>query len=53
MVVDALLAADPIMHISEQVDDPDRYVFLTDAILEDIEKSQDEVCIQGDNMVNR
>ncbi|KAG8784818.1 hypothetical protein FRC15_002546 [Serendipita sp. 397] len=39
MVVDALLAADPYLKISEQIDDPQRYVFLTDSILEEIERS--------------
>jgi deoxynucleoside triphosphate triphosphohydrolase SAMHD1 len=39
MVVDALLAADPILKLSEQITDPDRYVFLTDSIIEEIERS--------------
>ncbi|KAG8831749.1 hypothetical protein FRC17_002632 [Serendipita sp. 399] len=39
MVVDAMLAADSYLKISEQVDDPQRYVFLTDSILEEIERS--------------
>lgn len=43
MVVDALIAADPYLRISEQVDDPKRYVFLTDAILEEIERSEQPV----------
>lgn len=53
MVVDALLAADPIMRISEQVDDPARYVFLTDAILEDIERSTDEALAPARDIVYR
>jgi hypothetical protein len=39
MVVDALVAADPYLKISEQVNDPNRYVFLTDSIIEEIERS--------------
>jgi deoxynucleoside triphosphate triphosphohydrolase SAMHD1 len=39
MVVDALLAADAYLKVSEQIDDPDRYVLLTDSILEEIERS--------------
>ncbi|CAG8561148.1 12239_t:CDS:2 [Acaulospora colombiana] len=39
MVVDALLAADPILRISDQITDPNRYVFLTDSIIEEIERS--------------
>lgn len=43
MVVDVLLAADPYMKLSQQIDDPSRYVFLTDSVLEDIEKSSEPV----------
>ena len=41
MVVDALLAADPILDISSRIDDPERYLYLTDSILEQIECSDD------------
>ena len=43
MVVDALLAADPYMNLSQQIDDPSRYVFLTDSVLEEIERSREPV----------
>jgi hypothetical protein len=43
MVVDVLLTADPYMKLSQQIDDPNRYVFLTDSILEEIEKSSEPV----------
>jgi hypothetical protein len=43
MVVDALLAADAYLKISEQIDDPHRYVLLTDSILEEIERSVNPV----------
>jgi len=41
MVVDALLAADPILDISSRISDPERYLYLTDSILEEIERSAD------------
>ena len=41
MVVDALLAADPILDISGRIFDPERYLYLTDSILEQIECSDD------------
>lgn len=41
MVVDALLAADPILDISRRIFDPERYLYLTDSILEEIECSTD------------
>ncbi|GLB33172.1 putative metal dependent phosphohydrolases with conserved 'HD' motif [Lyophyllum shimeji] len=41
MVVDALLAAEPYLHIAEQVFDPDRFLYLTDNILLTIEASTD------------
>jgi len=41
MVVDVLLAADPILDISGRIFDPERYLYLTDSILEEIECSTD------------
>lgn len=41
MVVDALLTADPILNISGRIFDPERYLYLTDSILEEIECSID------------
>lgn len=43
MIVDALLSADPYMHIAEQVDQPDKYVHLTDNIIQLVEMSQEPV----------
>ena len=43
MIVDALLAADKKLGISEQIYDMEQYVYLTDSIIEDIEKSRDPV----------
>lgn len=45
MVVDALLEADPYLKLSEQIDDPSRYVLLTDSILEEIERSNEPVSL--------
>jgi hypothetical protein len=45
MVVDALLLADPFMNISERIDQPERFTFLNDGILEEVERSTDEVDI--------
>lgn len=39
MVVDALTEADPVLHLSRKIDNPDEYLYLTDSVLEDIEKS--------------
>jgi deoxynucleoside triphosphate triphosphohydrolase SAMHD1 len=41
MVVDTFLAADPILDISSRIYDPERYLYLTDSILEEIERSID------------
>jgi hypothetical protein len=44
MIIDALLAAESYMKIADQVDDPNKYVFLTDDIMPTIEKSTNPVC---------
>jgi hypothetical protein len=41
MVVDALLSADPILDISGRIFDPEQYLYLTDSIFEEIERSTD------------
>lgn len=43
MVVDALLAAEPIMHFADYVTKPERYLHLTDSIIELIQMSDDQV----------
>ena len=40
MLVDALLAADPYLKMSAMIDNPDEYLYLTDAILKEIERSK-------------
>ena len=43
MVVDALLAAEPIMHFADHVTNPEKYLHLTDSIIELIQMSNDRV----------
>ena len=43
-MVDALVAADSVLKLSQMVDDPDAFLHLTDSILEIIENSNDPVC---------
>lgn len=43
MLVDALLAAEPIMHFADHVTNPEKYLHLTDSIIELIQMSDDEV----------
>jgi HD superfamily phosphohydrolase len=40
MIVDALLLADPYLHLSEAIDSPEEYSNLTDSVLREIEKSK-------------
>jgi len=42
MIVDGLLAADPYLRIAEQVDKPEKYVYLTDDIMPNIESRTTE-----------
>ena len=43
MIIDALLAAEPHMHIAQQVFKPEKYVYLTDDIMPRIESSTEPV----------
>lgn len=43
MIVDALLAAEPVFHLAEAIDDPAKYLHVTDSIIEDIERRDDPV----------
>lgn len=53
MIVDALMLADPVMRISESIDDPEQYTFMTDSILKDIEKSRDPALAEAKKIVTR
>ena len=44
MIIDAMLAAEPHLNIAEQIEDPKRYVFLTDDIKLRIQATTDPVC---------
>ena len=44
MIVDALKEAEPVMNIARRLEDPKRYLHLTDHIQTEIEASEDEVC---------
>jgi len=50
MIVDALLIADPHLKISERIHDPKRYVYLTDDILNEVERSECPVSISVVNL---
>ena len=43
MLVDALLAAEPVMRFAEHVTNPERYLHLTDSVIELIQMSGDGV----------
>jgi hypothetical protein len=43
MIVDALLLAEPHMQIANRVNDPERFLYLTDHIMKEIEMSQQPV----------
>lgn len=53
MVVDALLAADPYMHLSRRVEDPKSYLHLTDDILLEIERSDDPRLKEAQSILRR
>ena len=43
MLVDALLVAEPIMHFADYVTDPQKYLHLTDSVIELVQMSDDKV----------
>lgn len=47
MIVDALLAAEPHMKIADQIEDPQRYVYLTDDIKLRIQDTTDPVSLHS------
>ena len=44
MIVDALVEAEPVMKIAGRLEDPKKYLHLTDHIQTEIEASEDPVC---------
>jgi HD superfamily phosphohydrolase len=53
MIVDAFLAADAELHISDAIDDADAYLRLTDCILKDIELSTSDELKESRDLVKR
>ncbi|KAF9782073.1 hypothetical protein BJ322DRAFT_1074190 [Thelephora terrestris] len=53
MLVDALLAAEPIMHFADHVTNPSKYLYLTDSITELIQMSNDENLCEAQAILNR
>ena len=45
MIVDALTRAEPVMNIARRLENPKKYLHLTDHIQTEIEASDDPVCI--------
>ena len=41
MIVDAMMLAEPCLHMSQMIDNPKEYINLTDSILREIERSKD------------
>jgi hypothetical protein len=40
MIVDALVLADPFMHLADKIHNPEEYLHLNDSVLLEIERSQ-------------
>ncbi|KAJ3079733.1 SAM domain and HD [Quaeritorhiza haematococci] len=53
MLTDAMLAADPFLHISDRVEDPKQYVHLTDSIITEIERSKDDQLRKSREIIRR
>jgi HD superfamily phosphohydrolase len=53
MITDVLLAADPVLKISESIFDPELYVNMTDCILRQIEYSRDQALAPAQDILKR
>ncbi|KAJ1920169.1 hypothetical protein H4219_001542 [Mycoemilia scoparia] len=53
MLVDAMVAADPVLKISEMIDCPQEYLYLTDNIIGEIESSRDPALKESKDIVSR
>ncbi|KDQ65179.1 hypothetical protein JAAARDRAFT_168116 [Jaapia argillacea MUCL 33604] len=53
MIIDALLAADPIMKIAQQIHQPEKYIFLTDDLRGRIQSSDDPRLAEARAILNR
>lgn len=43
MIVTALLAAEPVLKLADAIDNPDDYLYVTDSVIEEIERSKNPV----------
>ncbi|KAH9887730.1 HD-domain/PDEase-like protein [Cubamyces lactineus] len=53
MIVDALMKAEPVMHIAHRLEDPKEYLYLTDAIQLEIEASKDPRLAEAQAILHR
>ncbi|KAF9507194.1 hypothetical protein BS47DRAFT_1398828 [Hydnum rufescens UP504] len=53
MIVDALCAADPVLHIADKIRKPLEYLFLTDSVVQDIERSHDPALAESRAIIAR
>ena len=53
MLVEAMLKADPYLEISQKIDDPSDYMYLTDSIIKEIERSKAPELQESRNIIRR
>ncbi|EJT99043.1 HD-domain/PDEase-like protein [Dacryopinax primogenitus] len=53
MIVDALVKADPVLKLVEQTRDPRRYLYLTDSVVQEVEKSIDPALEESREIIRR
>lgn len=53
MIVDALVLADPYLHMSQMIKDPKEYINLTDGILREIERSKNPLLAASQKILKR
>lgn len=52
MIVEALMAAESVYHFLDSIRDPAKYLYMTDSILEDIERRDDPVRIRDNTSLD-
>ncbi|KAJ1675482.1 hypothetical protein EV182_001173 [Spiromyces aspiralis] len=53
MIIDAMVAADPVLKLSEAIYSPKDYLYLTDNILTEIERSKDSQLAEAQRIIRR
>ncbi|KZT61809.1 hypothetical protein CALCODRAFT_427218 [Calocera cornea HHB12733] len=53
MIVDALVKADPVLKLVEQTKDPKKLLYLTDSVVEEVEKSTDAALEESRKLIRR